>query len=35
LTLCKLLWDPANLKFTNLEEANRFLRNEYRAGWSL
>src|ERR1017187_10479249 len=35
LTLCKLLWDPANLKFTNLEDANRFLRNEYRAGWSL
>ena len=35
LTLCKLLWDPAKLKFTNLEDANRFLRNEYRAGWSL
>jgi hypothetical protein len=35
LTLCKLLWDPANLKFTNLEDANRFVRDEYRAGWSL
>jgi len=35
LTLCKLHWDAASLKFTNLEEANRFLRNEYRTGWSL
>jgi predicted dehydrogenase len=35
LTLCKLLWDPAGLRFTNLEEANQFLRNEYRARWSL
>ena len=35
LTLCKLLWDCAALKFTNLDEANQFLRNEYRAGWSL
>ena len=35
LTLCKLLWDPVNLKFTNLEDANHFLRNDYRAGWSL
>ena len=35
LTLCKLLWDPADLKFTNLDDANRFLRNDYRAGWSL
>jgi len=35
LTLCKLLWDPAGFRFTNLEEANQFLRNEYRAGWSL
>jgi len=35
LTLCKLMWDPANLKFTNLEEANKFVRREYRAGWSL
>jgi predicted dehydrogenase len=35
LTLCKLLWDPANLKFTNLDDADRFLRNEYRVGWSL
>jgi predicted dehydrogenase len=35
LTLCKLLWDPAALKFTNLAEANRFLRRDYRAGWTL
>ena len=35
LTLCKLLWDPVALKFTNLAEANQFLRRDYRAGWSL
>jgi predicted dehydrogenase len=35
LTLRKLLWDSTALKFTNLDEANRFIRNEYRAGWSL
>jgi hypothetical protein len=35
LTRFKLLWDSANLKFTNLEDANAFLRREYRAGWSL
>jgi predicted dehydrogenase len=35
LTVCKLEWDSANLKFTNLEDANKFVRSEYRAGWSL
>jgi hypothetical protein len=35
LTLCKLRWDSPALKFTNLEEANHFLRRDYRAGWSL
>jgi len=35
LTLCKLLWDPVAFKFTNHDEANAFLRREYRAGWSL
>jgi predicted dehydrogenase len=35
LTLGKLLWDPAALKFTNLADANSFLRRDYRAGWSL
>jgi predicted dehydrogenase len=35
LTLYKLLWDSAALKFTNLEEANKFVRRDYRTGWSL
>ncbi len=35
LTLYRLLWDSANLKFTNLDEANRFLKRDYREGWSL
>ncbi len=35
LTLYKLLWDSAALKFTNLDDANRFVRRDYRAGWSL
>jgi predicted dehydrogenase len=35
LTLCKLLWDSQALKFTNLPDANNFVRREYRAGWSL
>jgi len=35
LTRYRLAWDPQNLKFTNLEEANKFLRRDYRAGWTL
>ncbi|MCX6899399.1 MAG: Gfo/Idh/MocA family oxidoreductase [Verrucomicrobia bacterium] len=35
LTLHRLQWDSANLRFTNMEEANQFIRREYRAGWSL
>jgi predicted dehydrogenase len=35
LTLAKLCWDPASLCFTNLEEANKFLRRDYRSGWCL
>ena len=35
LTREQLLWDSANLRFTNLPEANQFLRREYRQGWSL
>ena len=35
LTLSRLLWNPANLKFTNLDDANHFLRRDYRAGWNL
>jgi len=35
LTLHRLNWDSANLRFTNMEEANQFIRRDYRAGWSL
>ena len=35
LTLYRLKWDSANLKISNLEEANQFLKREYRAGWTL
>ncbi|HTL15910.1 MAG TPA: Gfo/Idh/MocA family oxidoreductase [Patescibacteria group bacterium] len=35
LTLARLMWDSEQLKFTNLEDANKFVRREYRAGWSL
>jgi hypothetical protein len=35
LTDKKLLWDGPNLRFTNSDTANRFLRREYRAGWTL
>jgi predicted dehydrogenase len=31
----RLQWDPVAFKFTNLDEANRYLRRDYRAGWSL
>lgn len=32
----KLIYDPANMKITNIPEADRFLRREeYRAGWEL
>jgi predicted dehydrogenase len=31
----KLLWDSANLRFTNSDTANQFLRREYRKGWAL
>jgi predicted dehydrogenase len=35
LTLCKLEWDPVNLKVSNLDEANQYIRRDYRKGWSL
>ncbi len=35
LTLYTLQWDPENLKFKNLEDANKFVRRDYREGWSL
>jgi predicted dehydrogenase len=31
----KLLWDAKNMKITNFEEANRFVKREYRDGWNL
>ncbi len=31
----RIEWDAANLKVTNLAEANRYVRTEYRKGWSL
>jgi hypothetical protein len=31
----KLFWDGPNLKITNLPEANKHLRCEYREGWKL
>ncbi|MDF1741246.1 MAG: Gfo/Idh/MocA family oxidoreductase [Verrucomicrobiales bacterium] len=35
LTKVKLLWDAENLSFSNCEEANQFLRRDYRAGWEV
>jgi len=35
LTLARLMWDSEQLKFANLEDANKFIRREYRAGWTL
>ncbi|MGG9962830.1 Gfo/Idh/MocA family protein [Ferruginibacter sp. SUN106] len=31
----KLLWDGDNMKITNFEEANQFVKRSYREGWSL
>lgn len=31
----KIHWDPANLRVTNLPEANEYLRREARKGWEL
>ena len=35
LTLCKLEWDPVAFKVKNLDEANKYLKRDYRAGWTL
>jgi hypothetical protein len=35
LTRAKLLWDPVNFKFSNVESANQFLHKQYREGWVL
>lgn len=31
----KLLWDGENIRITNLEEANQFVRRTYRKGWEV
>jgi len=31
----KLLWDGPNMKITNFDEANQFVKREYRQGWKL
>ena len=31
----KLLWDGTNMRITNFEEANQFVKREYREGWKL
>jgi len=31
----KLLWDGINMKITNFEAANQFVKREYREGWTL
>ena len=35
LTRTRLLWDSEKFEFTNMPEANKYLRREYREGWSL
>jgi predicted dehydrogenase len=30
-----LLWDAVNMKITNFDEANQFVKREYRQGWKL
>jgi predicted dehydrogenase len=31
----KLVWDNQNMRVTNLDEVNQFVKREYRSGWSL
>jgi hypothetical protein len=31
----KLLWDGPNMKITNFDDANQFVKRSYREGWSL
>lgn len=31
----KLLWDAKNMRITNFDEANQFVKKTYRTGWSL
>jgi len=30
-----LEWNAAALKFTNVAEANRYVKRDYRAGWDI
>jgi hypothetical protein len=31
----KLLWDARNMKITNFDDANQFVKRDYREGWTL
>lgn len=31
----RIEWDAENLRVTNLPDANKYIRTEYRSGWSL
>lgn len=31
----KLMWDAENMRITNLPEANKYLKEDYRSGWNL
>ncbi|MNE51731.1 hypothetical protein D3C80_1463720 [compost metagenome] len=31
----KLLWDNANMRITNFDDVNQFVKREYRKGWTL
>jgi len=31
----KMLWDAENMRITNFDEANQFVKREYRKGWNL
>jgi predicted dehydrogenase len=35
LTMKKLLWDSAQMRFTNCDDANKFVRGQYREGWAI
>ena len=35
LTFKRLLWDGEAMRFTNSDEANKFLKREYRQGWGV
>jgi hypothetical protein len=31
----KLKWDGENMKVTNFDDANQFVKREYRSGWEI